>query len=400
MKKILWIALVIVVLLLGWRLYQTFTKSKDTGGMPQGKGGKPISVEVAPVKTETIQELGSFSGSLKARASYTLASRISGRIEKLYVHLGDKVNNGQTVAALDDAVYKQELEQARAELAVAQAQVEQMRLALKAAEGKWNSIKGLYTKSYESQAVMDQADADHASAQAKYDSALADVLRAKAVFNKAEIQYSYTQIKAAWTGGGKTRLVGELFANEGDMVSTNNPILTLVDNSVVTADIDVIERDYNKIRIGQTVTVQSDAYPNRTFSGTLARMAPVLQEASRQARAEIDIPNSEGLLKPGMYVRVQIVYTTHKNATVIPSSALINNKNEAGVFLVDNSKKKVNFIKVQVGIQNPAFIEILSPPLKGLVVTLGQDQLDDGKAISLPKAEGKKDRSQRKGKPE
>lgn len=388
MKKVLWIVVIALVLLLGWRIVQKVTQKGGTDGKSRGKGGMATPVEITPVRIASMQDIGRFGGSLKPRAAYTVAPRASGRLEKLLVHLGDKVTNGQLVAKLDDAVYEQELEQARADLAVAQAQVEQARLALKASEGNWNNIKNLFNKQYESQAVMDQADADHASAQAKFDMAKATVQRAQALFNKAEIQFSYTQIKAVWTGGGKTRLVGELFANEGDLLTTSSDIMTLVDNSIVTAEIDVIERDYNRIKIGQTVEIQTDAYPERSFTGTLARMAPILQEASRQARAEIDIPNADGMLKPGMFVKVQIVYTQHKSVTVVPIAALVQREDKTGVFVADKTALTVRFVPLTIGIRDEVNAEVIEPVLSGDVVTLGQEQLQDGGKIKLPQSDG------------
>lgn len=399
MKKILWIALVVLVLLISWRLFQRFTKASETGNNQRGKSGMATPVEISPVKITTMQDIGRFGGSLRPLAAYSLAPRVSGRLEKLLVHLGDKVTNGQVVAVLDDAIYQQELEQARAELAVTQAQVEQLRLALKASEGTWNSVKNLFDKNYESQAVMDKADAEHASALAKYNIAQADVQRAQAVFNKAKIQMSYTQIKASWSGGSKTRLVGERFANEGDLLSANSPIMTLVDNSVVIAEIDVIERDYTRIKIGQPVEILTDAYPEQSFPGKLVRLAPVLQEASRQARAEIDIPNTGGLLKPGMFVKVQIVYAQHKNVTTVPIAALVQRDNKTGVFLADKTALTVRFVPLKVGIRDDVNAEVVEPVLTGDVVTLGQEQLQDGGNIKLPQPEeNDKDGKGKKGK--
>jgi RND family efflux transporter MFP subunit len=395
MRKIVWLVLIAVLILFGWRVVQNVIKKGEAGSKGQGKSGVATPVEIAPVRIASMQDIGRFGGSLKPRAAYSLAPRVSGRLEKILVHLGDQVTNGQLVAVMDDAVYQQELEQARAELAVATAQVEQLRLALKASEGTWTTIKSLFDRNFESQAGMDKADADHASAQAKYDIALAEVQRAQAIERKAAIQLSYTQIKAVWNGGGKTRLVGELFADEGDMLSASAPILTLVDNSIVSAEIDVIERDYTRIKLGQPVEIQTDAYPEKLFPGKLTRLAPVLQEASRQARAEIDIPNPEGLLKPGMFVRVQIVYAQHNKVTVVPIASLVQRDDKTGVFLADTSSLTVRFVPLKLGIKDDINAEVLEPALAGEVVILGQEALQDGVKIKLPQP---KENSNVKGK--
>jgi RND family efflux transporter MFP subunit len=397
MKKILYIILAVIVLLVGWRIFQTI-RAKQNGSTQAGfgKSGGAITVELAPVIRTAMQDVGRFGGSLKPRASYTLASRIAGRLERLQVSLGDRVSNGQLLAVMDSAVLKQELDQARASLSVAQAQVEQSRLAMKAEENDWLTVKSLFNQKYESQAAMDRADAEYELAKSKYQIAQAEVERARSALTKAEIQLSYAELRAAWSGGGKTRLVGEIMADEGDLLAANSPILTLVDNSTVTAEIDIIEKDYVRVKPGQAVEVSTDAFPGKVFPGKLTRLAPVLQETSRQARAEIDIPNADGLLKPGMYVRVEVLYESHPNVAAVPLEAVVRRDGKTGVFTADRKTMKVSFVPVTTGIMNEKYAEITEPELKGEVVILGQDQLQDGGQFRLPQNNENNGKSDRK----
>ena len=84
---------------------------------------------------------------------------------------------------------------------------------------------------------------------------------------------------------------------------TNAPIVSILDIHSLTAVIHVIERDYSKVRVGQKVIVTTDAFPGSTFTGKIVRIAPLLKETSRQARVEIEVPNRDRLLKPGMFIR-------------------------------------------------------------------------------------------------
>jgi RND family efflux transporter MFP subunit len=149
----------------------------------------------------------------------------------------------------------------------------------------------------------------------------------------------------------------------------------------------VIERDYSKVRIGQEAIVATDAFPGVTFTGRVLRVAPLLKEASRQARVEIEIPNPDETLKPGMFVRVQIEFAEHTNATVVPVSALVKRDGQGGVFLADTQNLKAHFVPVTVGIVNGELAEIADPPVSGLVVTLGHHLIEDGSAIILPSPE-------------
>ncbi|MDZ4121729.1 MAG: biotin/lipoyl-binding protein, partial [Candidatus Cloacimonadaceae bacterium] len=199
MKRALWIVLVIVLVLVGWRIY--VVKKNQASAGQQSRGETPVPVEITNIEKRTVQDIGLFGGSLKPKSGYTLAPKVSGRLNKLMVNLGDRVSNGQLIAVLEDEVYVQQLEQSRAALAVAQAQVEQTRLALKASEANWTAVKNLYDQNYSSQAAMDQTDAEKAAAKARYDIALAEVQRAQSLVKTAEIQLSYTQIKAVWNNG-------------------------------------------------------------------------------------------------------------------------------------------------------------------------------------------------------
>jgi RND family efflux transporter MFP subunit len=171
------------------------------------------------------------------------------------------------------------------------------------------------------------------------------------------------------------------------MLRANDPIVSVVDLSTVVAVIYVIERDFPEIRLGQRASVTTDAYPDRTFQGTVVRKAPVLKEESRQARVEIEVPNPDGALAPGMFVRAEIQFDEHPDATVVPVSALVRRNGRRGVFLVDREEMTARFMPVRPGIVEGRVAEVSDPPLEGLVVTLGQHLLADGAKIRLPDAE-------------
>jgi RND family efflux transporter MFP subunit len=138
---------------------------------------------------------------------------------------------------------------------------------------------------------------------------------------------------------------------------------------------------------GQEAVVTTDAYPERRFFGKVVRIAPLLKETSRQARIEIEVPNPDQSLRPGMYVRIQIEFEKHQDAMVVPMPALIKRQDQEGIFMVDPEKKIVRFVPVTVGIANDQWVEVKDPPFTGLVVTLGQHLLSDGAPVILPGAE-------------
>ncbi len=385
MKKVI-VTLVLLVGLgiVGWRIYVKVDGGKSEGGMSRGRGKVAVAVEVASIRKTVVREIGRFSGSLSPRSLFVVAPKISGRLEKLTVDVGDLVKPGQLIAELDDQEFVQQCAQARAELAVAQATVAERKSEVIVAGRELGRANTLREKKVVSEFELDEAQARHAAAQAKHEVALAEVRRRQAGLRAAEVRLSYTRIKASWGDAGDSRVVGERFVDQGEMLRANTAIVSILDNSVMTAQVDVIERDYPKVNIGQKATIITDAYPEREFYGNIVRIAPLLKETSRQARIEIEIPNPKRLLKPGMFVRAQIEFDRHENATVVPVAALARRDGKLGVFQVDAATMKGRFIPVTTGISEGDMVEILKPSLAGRVVTLGHHLLEDGGAIRLP----------------
>ncbi|MFH1491559.1 MAG: efflux RND transporter periplasmic adaptor subunit, partial [Pseudomonadota bacterium] len=215
----------------------------------------------------------------------------------------------------------------------------------------------------------------------------AQVAQKKAALRAADVRLSYTKIRVAFEGAGGKWVIGERFVDEGAMLAPNSPIVTVLDIGVLTAVIHIIDRDYPKVKVGQAASISSDAFPGKTFIGKIVRIAPLLMESSREARVEIQIPNKDLLLKPGMFVRVEIEFARHERATVIPRKALVRRNEREGVFLADPENRKVRFVPLTLGIIHGETAEVISPPLSGAMVTLGQHFLKDGDSIILPGAE-------------
>lgn len=371
MKKKIWIAIILllVAVLIGWRLC-----SGKAGEQNEGRGGpQAVAVETAKVEVMDLDDTASFSGNLKAANKYILSPKVSGQVQRLLVNIGDTVRKGQVIAEMDDILFRQEYEKANANL-------QQAASALSEAEKELENSRVLLAKAYISQAEFDRVNAQYISEQSKYRVAMA----AKTA---AETHLQNTRVKADWVGGGSSRVIGERFADAGQMLNAGSPLVSVLDISTLVAEIDVIESDYTRIKIGQAASLLTDSSPDEVFQGKVARVAPMLQEQSRQARVEIDVPNPYAKLKPGMYARVQITFQTKAQVTAVPAAALYKHKGEEGVFLVDKATSTVSFVLVEKGISNSKFVEIVSPDLQGEVVTLGQDQLDDGRKISLPGAD-------------
>jgi len=381
-RTIVILAILGVVGILGWRIYK---KASMLGkGSVRRRGSVAVAVEITPVDKAAIRDIGLFTGTLLPKSKFIVAPKIAGRLEKLFVNIGDQVKSGELIASVDDDEYFQQVEQARAELEVATATMEESLSTLDVAKREFERVETLREKKIASESELDAAQAQYNAQTAKYRVAQAQVTQKEAALNAAKVRLSYTQILAIWEEENKPRIVGERFVDEGEMLKANSPIVSILEIHSLTAVIHVIERDYSEVLIEQEAVVTTDAFPDKTFPGKVVRVAPLLKETSRQARVEIEVSNSDGLLKPGMFIRAQIEFARHDDATVVPLVALIKRNAQQGVFLVDRQKRKARFVPVTLGIINKGLAEVLTPPLSGAVVTLGQHLLEDGSTITLP----------------
>jgi len=385
MKKAVGIFIVLALIgLLGWQVHRRASTSSQ--GAKRQRPAIAVAVEVAPVQRATIRDIGRFAGSLLPKSYFVVAPKIAGRLEKLMVNIGDFVKRGQLIAVLDDEEYAQQVEQARAELEVAKATVAEGRSMLDMAQREFERAKALRQKKIASESELDAALAQFKTQDAKHKVALAQVAQQEAALKAAQVRLSYTKIRAWWEDGSGPRVVGERFVDEGAMLKANDPIVSVLEIQTLTGVIHVIERDYSEVRVGQETLMTTDAFPGKTFTGKIVRVAPLLKEASREARVEIEVPNRDGLLKPGMFIRAQIEFARHQNATVVPSAALAKRNGQQGIFVADTQNRKAHFVPVTVGVVNAQLAEVVKPPLSGYVVTLGQHLLEDGASITLPEA--------------
>jgi multidrug efflux pump subunit AcrA (membrane-fusion protein) len=131
-----------------------------------------------------------------------------------------------------------------------------------------------------------------------------------------------------------------------------------------------------------------DAFPAQRFMGTVARVAPMMQEASRLAEMEVEVDNADHLLKPGMFARVEVMTASRDSTQLVPSKAVMESDSGPVVFVVPDGGTNVDRVKVTTGIVTPEKTEIIEPQLSGRVVTLGQHLLDDGSPVLLPADSG------------
>ena len=393
-----------LLLLLGtgiaWRLTQ------DDGAVnTRGERG-PAAVRVADIQRGAIEDRRVFTGTLEASARFTVAAQRAGRIDSLAVDLADPVQRGQTVARLDDGEARQDLLQAEAQLAVAKAQQVEASSGQDIAQRSSTRMETLHDQGVASDTQMDTGRAELLSAQAAVAVADADVTRAQAGVRTAQIRLQETEARAIWTledgASDGPRIVAERYVSEGDSVSTNDPLFSVVDLDPVIAVFFVTERDYGRIVPEQPAVLDVDAWPGRTFPGRVARVSPVFDAASRQARVEVAVPNADAALKPGMFARVSVSLQQIDDAVTVPTDALTRRDGKPTIFVLSADGQTVHQRVVRKGITANDRVQLLptasagetpdaaggndvpdEPALSGRVVVLGQQLLNEGSVVHV-----------------
>jgi RND family efflux transporter MFP subunit len=376
---------IILLILLGvagglaWLIHTGRVASLGEG--PEAREELPAPVEVAPIERGPIVFRRTFSGTLEATAEFIVAPKISGRIQRLSVDLADSVERGQLVVELDDREYVQAVTQAEADLAVAQATLAEANSTLDIAQRELARVETLRERGIASESQFDIAKTEQLSGQARLEVARAQLQRAESSLESARIRLAYTKVNAEWNEGSDSRVVAERFVDEGDTVSENAPLLTIVELSPITGVIYVTESDYARFHEGQSATLATDAYPNETFEGKVARVSPIFQQTSRQARVELVIDNPDRLLKPGMFIRVTLELARVEDAVIVPEAALATRADVLGIFVLDDEATKVSWRPVTVGLRENGRVQVEGDGLGGRVVTLGQQLIDDGSEV-------------------
>jgi len=377
MTKIL--VLILLCLGLAWLIIPEYRSEP----VHKSRTHQAIPVEVTAIQRGTIQQLRTFTGTLEAYSQFIIAPRIAGRLKTLSVDIADTVNRNQVIAELEDAEYIQAVIQAQANLEMAKANLLEAENILTLVQRKLERTDKIQKRGLGSDSEYDTTKAEYLTQQAQVAVSKAKVKQASALLALSNIQLDYTQIRAEWIGGNDQAYVAERYIDRGALVSANTPLIQVIELDPITAVFFVTEPDYTLLHPKQKVSISTDVYPNTAFYGEIERIAPLFNHNTHQARVELRIANADLQLKPGMLVHITIVLKEIANTVIIPVPALTTRNGKQGIFLLSEDEKSVIWQAVQIGIQQEERVQILDESLKGKVVILGQQLLDNGSSISI-----------------
>jgi len=418
-KKKLWIGIGLVLVIAVF-VVANLTMSRKSA----------TAVESQKVEERELRALVSASGKLRAKTSVDISASTSGKVVKLAVDEGDKVDKGQFLMQIDPTPAEASVRQSEASLAAAKANLDLSKANLQQAQNEHERQKALFEKKLTSEELLQRARTGYDVQRMQAQAAEQDVQRWQAMLTNARHELQKVNVHSDIAG-----LVTKRNIEEGENVfvgAFNNPatvLLTVADLSVIEAEVEVDETDIVSVKIGQEASVKVDAYPDSSFKGKVTKVghSPILgaagagqqQATSFEVVVQLieDIPN----VRPGLSCKAEITTGYREKAIAVPIQALtlrkpselkpLNPKERKGKLTNgeapnDTTKEKeiqgafvikdetVQFSEVKIGIAGDRFFEVTSGLQPKDEVVIGPfsalRRLRNGDAVKIEK-KAKKD---------
>jgi HlyD family secretion protein len=411
-----WGLIAAVVLLAGLALYRGwgFTQ-KRTGS--QRAARTEVPVQITPAVTGRLTYSIRVTGDILPLMQVDLLPKVTGYLEHINVHIGDVVNQGQTIAQIQQTDFLNKVREVEAKLAQARAQLAEIETgtrseelcqaeeAVKQAQSRFENARlqhdrvlALFRRAVISKKEADTADMEYSVAEAQLASSQqqlkllregarqevregsrAKVKEIEAVLEQERSRLQDTKILAPFQGE-----ISKKYVDAGAFVSPSppSPLVNLVHTATLKITANVLEKDIPLLKPGMSTKVRVEPYPGRVFEGRVEKINSTLDLSTRTLQAEIYIPNRDRALKPGMFASVEIALQEKPSVLMVPREAVIEGGKELFVFVA--AGKQAVRKPVTIGYEQNRMVEVLTGLNAGdQVVTKGQQLLKEGSAIRV-----------------
>ena len=304
---------------------------------------KAQTVKVQPAAKQEVKQDGTYSATVQAFAVNNIAPQSGGRIQKINVEVGDYVGKGQILAEMD------------------RVQLDQAKLRLSNAETELGRLKQLYEQGGLAQSDYEAAELNYKVSKSTYDNLVENTI-----------------LRSPITG-----VVTARYYDRGDMYGMASPIFTVQQITPVKILVGISEGDNTKVSKGDKVTLSVDALPGKTFAGTIKRIYPTIDPMTHTVNVEVQVPNTDRQLRPGMYAKVNVTFG-HNRSIVVPDAAVVRlqGSGQRNVFVVEDGIAVQK--EVSLGRHFDGQYEILSGLEEGeQVVVKGGSALRNGAQVEV-----------------
>jgi RND family efflux transporter MFP subunit len=310
--------------------------------VPNG-GAEPRQVRVVLASETEAARMVSASGTLAADDQIILGTKVIGRLGEISVDLGSRVKKGQALARIDPSDYRLRVDQAEAALQQARvrlglapsgtsdrvdieqtATVRQAAAVLKEAKLTHERMIQLWDRKLIARAELDAAVSQLTVADGRYQDAIEEVRNRQAVLvqRRSELEIARQQLADTTIVSPIEGAVAERQAAVGQYLPAGAPVVTLVRTHPLRLRLAVPEREAGLVRVGQTVNLTVEGDPNK-YHGRVARLSPAIAESNRTLMIEAEVPNGQGLLRPGSFAKADIVVESGQRIVTVPAESIV-----------------------------------------------------------------------------
>jgi len=345
------------------------------------------TVAVAKVDIEDLEKHESIAAEFRPYQIIDVHAKVAGYLKKIYVDVGDRVKEGQDLAILEVPELADELSHAQAMRSRSVAEVERSKEDLARAKAQYQAAHQIYERlqgvekvrpNLIAQQEIDDAQARDLAAQAAVSAASAAMAAAQqnvdvsqSDIEKVRTMTAYTKITAPFTG-----VVTKRYADTGAMIpagtaSTSNglALVQLSQNNLLRLVLPVPEALVSKVHLGEAVTVHVGAL-NRDFTGKVSRFADTVAMSTRTMDTQVEVPNPDLVLIPGMYAEATITVEKRPRVLAVPLEAVNISDKGSTAYMVD-ANSRIAIRNVRLGLETPDRVEILSGLAEGDLVVVG-----------------------------
>ena len=361
--------------------------------------GQPRQVKTVQVAETPIGETVTVNGTLAVYDQATVGTKVAGRLQSISVDFGTVVRKGEAIAKLEPQDYQLRVQQAEAALAQARARVglspeggddrvtldqtgtvREAKAVLEESKAKRDRAARLINQGIIPRAEWDTADADYKVAMSRYQDAVEEIRNRQGVLaqRRSELNLARQQLADTILYAPMTGVVQVKRASVGEYLAAAAPVVDIVQIDPLRLRVDVPERESHKIHTGQSVRVTVEGDPD-AYLGTVKRLSPSISQQNRVLSVEADVRNN-GHLKPGAFVKAEIVTDQTSTAATVPPGAIVTFAGIEKVITVEAGKavEKV----VMTGRRGEDWVEIKSGINVGQKVIVNPGNLQSGQAVA------------------
>ena len=369
-----------------------------SGKTADGKS-QPRQVKTVKVTEIPIGETVTVNGNLAAYDQTTVSTKVPGRLQTINVDFGSVVRKGQVIAQIEQPDYKLRVQQAEAALSQARARlglspdgtddrvtaeetgtVRQAKALLDDAKLKRDRATKLVEQGITPRAEWDSVDSEYKVALSRYQDALEEIRNRQGLLaqRRTELALAKQQLENTVVYSPLDGVVQEKKASAGEYLAAGAPVVNVVRIDPLRLRVEVPERESHSIRMGQSVRVTIEGDPE-SYLGSIKRLSPTISEQNRVLSVEADVRNN-GHLRPGAFVKAEIVTNQTNSAVTVPPNALVTFAGIDKVIIIENGKALEK--TVTVGRRGDNWIEIRSGVNTGQSVILDPGNLQSGQSVT------------------